>query len=85
MFCVVGNSASRHCYLTLMAALLIQISDWFDVLDGDNRLLLTEREVLRNLQAVVSDADKTPVHEAGLNEPKFIRDLYFFSRWLVTP
>lgn len=32
-------------------------SDWFDVLDEDNLPLLTEREVLRNLQAILSDAD----------------------------
>ncbi|KAG2021252.1 carnitine acetyl transferase [Coprinopsis cinerea AmutBmut pab1-1] len=31
---------------------------WFDVIDEDNRPLLTEREILRNLQAIVSDADK---------------------------
>lgn len=30
---------------------------WFDVLDDDSLPLLTEREVLRNLQAIVSDAD----------------------------
>ncbi|TFK62476.1 acyltransferase ChoActase/COT/CPT [Pluteus cervinus] len=32
---------------------------WFDVLDNEHKLLLTEREVLRNLQAIVADADKT--------------------------
>ncbi|KAF7294546.1 Carn-acyltransf domain-containing protein [Mycena indigotica] len=32
---------------------------WFDVLDEENRPLLTEREVIRNLQAIVTDADKT--------------------------
>ena len=37
--------------------------DWFDVLDEENRPLLTEREVLRNLQAIVQDADKTPITE----------------------
>jgi len=31
--------------------------DWFDVLDDDSLPLLTERQVLRNLQAIVSDAD----------------------------
>ncbi|KAG5641785.1 hypothetical protein DXG03_004189, partial [Asterophora parasitica] len=31
---------------------------WFDVLDEDNLPVLTEREVLRNLQAIVRDADK---------------------------
>jgi hypothetical protein len=33
------------------------------VLDDENRPLLTEREVLRNLQAIVQDADKTPISE----------------------
>ena len=37
--------------------------DWFDVLDMDNRPVLTEREILRNLQAIVNDADKLPIHE----------------------
>ena len=36
--------------------------DWFDVLDDENRPLLTEREILRNLQAIVRDADKLPKH-----------------------
>lgn len=37
--------------------------DWFDVLDAENRPVLTEREILRNLQAIVSDADQMPIHE----------------------
>lgn len=37
--------------------------DWFDVLDQENRPVLTEREILRNLQAIVADADLLPVHE----------------------
>ncbi|KAF8162700.1 acyltransferase ChoActase/COT/CPT [Crassisporium funariophilum] len=32
---------------------------WFDVLDDSNLPVLTEREVLRNLQAIITDADKT--------------------------
>ncbi|KAG6811804.1 hypothetical protein H0H92_005727 [Tricholoma furcatifolium] len=38
---------------------------WFDVLDEDNLPVLTEREVLRNLQAIVSDADKTDRSEVA--------------------
>ena len=38
-------------------------SDWFDVLDAENRPVLTEREILRNLQAIVTDADQMPIHE----------------------
>lgn len=40
---------------------------WFDVLDADNRPVLTEREILRNLQAVVSDANEVPVQEVARN------------------
>ncbi|KDR82095.1 hypothetical protein GALMADRAFT_240586 [Galerina marginata CBS 339.88] len=38
---------------------------WFDVLDETNLPVLTEREVLRNLQAIISDADKTPKSHAA--------------------
>ncbi|KAI1785469.1 acyltransferase ChoActase/COT/CPT [Ganoderma leucocontextum] len=40
---------------------------WFDVLDSENRPVLTEREILRNLQAIVSDADQMPIHEVARN------------------
>ncbi|KAI9445883.1 acyltransferase ChoActase/COT/CPT [Lactarius indigo] len=40
---------------------------WFDVLDDKNHLLLSEREILRNLQAIVADADKLPVTEVARN------------------
>ena len=33
---------------------------WFDVLDSHHRPLLTERSLMLNLQAIVSDADKVP-------------------------
>lgn len=38
---------------------------WFDVLDEENLPVLTEREVRRNLQAIVSDADKTDRSEVA--------------------
>ncbi|KAL0947772.1 hypothetical protein HGRIS_013848 [Hohenbuehelia grisea] len=38
---------------------------WFDCLDEDNRPILTEREVLRNLQAILTDADKTEKSEVA--------------------
>ncbi|KAF8801872.1 acyltransferase ChoActase/COT/CPT [Phlegmacium glaucopus] len=38
---------------------------WFDVLDDENLPVLTEREVLRNLQAIVTDADKTDKSEVA--------------------
>lgn len=39
--------------------------DWFDVLDENNLPLLTEREVHRNLQAIVTDADKMNIQEVA--------------------
>ncbi|KAH7098270.1 acyltransferase ChoActase/COT/CPT [Auriculariales sp. MPI-PUGE-AT-0066] len=36
---------------------------WFDVLDEQSRLLMTEREILQNLKAIVADADKLPVDQ----------------------
>jgi hypothetical protein len=39
------------------------ILDWFNALDEENRPLLTEREVLHNLQAICKDADKIPITE----------------------
>lgn len=41
------------------------LADWFDVLDEQSRLLMTEREILRNLQAIVTDADQTPAEQAS--------------------
>jgi carnitine O-acetyltransferase len=38
---------------------------WFDVLCEDNLPLLTEREILRNLQAIASDADKADKSEVA--------------------
>lgn len=38
---------------------------WFDVLDDENRPVLTERDVLRILRAIVADADKTAIHEVS--------------------
>ncbi|OWT38800.1 carnitine O-acetyltransferase [Cryptococcus neoformans] len=36
---------------------------WFDCLDSKNRPLLTDREILHNLDAIVKDADKISTHE----------------------
>ena len=35
--------------------------DWFDCLDSNNRPLLSDKEIFSNLEAIVRDADKTPV------------------------
>ncbi|KAK8846597.1 hypothetical protein IAR55_005683 [Kwoniella newhampshirensis] len=40
---------------------------WFDCLDSKNRPLLTDREILSNLEAIVKDADKMLTHEVAQN------------------
>lgn len=38
---------------------------WFDVLDDNNDLIMTERDVSLNLQVIVNDAEQVPIHEAA--------------------
>ncbi|KAK4630942.1 putative mitochondrial carnitine O-acetyltransferase [Fulvia fulva] len=38
---------------------------WFDVLDDNNDLIMTEKDVSLNLQVIVEDAEQTPVHSAA--------------------
>lgn len=58
--CVFLSFGCRIAYTNVF-----NILDWFDVLDDDNLPVLTEREVLRNLQAIVTDADKTDKSEVN--------------------
>jgi len=39
--------------------------DYFDVLDSYNRPVLTEREILRNLEAICADAETVPLNEVA--------------------
>ena len=38
---------------------------WFDVLDHNNDLIMTEKDLAVNLQVIVNDAEQTPVQEAA--------------------
>ena len=38
---------------------------WFDVLDDDSDLIMTERDIAINLQTVIDDAAQTPIQEAA--------------------
>lgn len=38
---------------------------WFDVLDSLHRPILTERELLSNLTAILTDADRTPLNQVA--------------------
>ncbi|TYJ58261.1 hypothetical protein B9479_001087 [Cryptococcus floricola] len=40
---------------------------WFDCLDSKNRPLLSDREIFRNLDAIVKDAEKTPTAQIAEN------------------
>jgi carnitine O-acetyltransferase len=38
---------------------------WFDVLDDNADLIMTERDIAMNLQAIIEDAEQTPIQEAA--------------------
>ncbi|WPH01091.1 Hypothetical protein R9X50_00392600 [Acrodontium crateriforme] len=38
---------------------------WFDVLDDNNDLIMSEKDVALNLQVIAQDAEQTPIHEAA--------------------
>ena len=43
-------------------------------MDGENRPVLTEREILRNLQAIVTDANDTPPSDVSQVTLKDVQD-----------
>ena len=51
----------KNSRLSSLTRLTRNLPDWFDCLDSKNRPLLSDREILNNLEAIVRDADKTPV------------------------
>lgn len=38
---------------------------WFDVIDDNHDLIMTEKDVALNLQVIVNDAEQLPIHEAA--------------------
>ena len=38
---------------------------WFDVMDDNHDLIMTEKDLSLNLQVIVHDAEQTPIHEAA--------------------
>ncbi|KAK4550863.1 hypothetical protein LTR36_000443 [Oleoguttula mirabilis] len=38
---------------------------WFDVIDDNHDLIMTEKDVALNLQVIVNDSEQTPIHEAA--------------------
>jgi len=63
-FVAVSSVSLSHCRTEPIPE-LTRREDWFDVLDGENRPILTEREILRNLQAIVTDANDTPLSDVS--------------------
>lgn len=60
------GASSVSIYIYIPGSVLIKkIIDHFDVLDSANRPILTEREILRILEAVVSDAENVPLNEVA--------------------
>lgn len=55
-----GHAESRHIVVLRRGQFY-----WFDVLDDENRPLLTEREITRNLAAILNDADKVDPFQAA--------------------
>jgi len=38
---------------------------WFDVLDGQSDIIMTEKDVAQNLQSICNDAEQTPIQDAA--------------------
>lgn len=59
--CVIGqDSDSKHVVVMCRGQLY-----WFDVLDHNNDLIMTEKDLAINLQVIVNDAEETPIQEAA--------------------
>ncbi|ETN36706.1 uncharacterized protein HMPREF1541_08984 [Cyphellophora europaea CBS 101466] len=59
--CIIGqDSDSKHVVVMCKGQFY-----WFDVLDMNNDLIMTEKDVALNLQSIVDDAEQTPIQEAA--------------------
>jgi carnitine O-acetyltransferase len=59
--CVIGqDSDSKHMVVMARGQFY-----WFDVLDHNNDLIMTEKDLALNLQVIVEDAQQIPIHEAA--------------------
>lgn len=59
--CVIGQDSSAK-HIVVMARGQFY---WFDVLDDNNDLIMTEKDLAVNLQVIVDDAQQTPIQEAA--------------------
>ncbi len=59
--CIIGqDSDSKHVVVMCRGQFY-----WFDVLDMNNDLIMTEKDLALNLQVIVDDAEQTPIQDAG--------------------
>ena len=59
--CIIGqDSDSKHVVVLCRGQFY-----WFDVLDYNNDLVMTEKDLALNLQVIVDDAEETPIQEAA--------------------
>lgn len=59
--CVIGqDSSSKHIVVMCRGQFY-----WFDVLDGNHDLIISEKDLMINLQSIVEDASQTPIQEAA--------------------
>ena len=59
--CIIGQDSDAKHVVVLCRGQFY----WFDVLDANNDLIMTEKDVAINLQVIVEDAELTPIHEAA--------------------
>ncbi|KAJ4582349.1 carnitine O-acetyltransferase yat1 [Exophiala dermatitidis] len=59
--CVIGqDSDSKHIVVVCRGQFY-----WFDVLDDNNDVIMTEKDLAINFQVIVDDAEQIPIQEAG--------------------
>jgi carnitine O-acetyltransferase len=59
--CIIGqDSDSKHVVVMCRGQFY-----WFDVLDENNDLIMSEKDLSLNLQVIVDDAEQTPIFEAA--------------------
>lgn len=59
--CIIGqDSDSKHVVVMCRGQFY-----WFDVLDSNNDIIMTEKDLTLNLQVIVDDAEQTPIQEAA--------------------
>ncbi|EAS31416.3 carnitine acetyl transferase [Coccidioides immitis RS] len=59
--CVIGqDSASKHLVIMCRGQFY-----WFDVLDENDDLIMSEKDISLNLSAIIEDAEQTPIQEAA--------------------